>query len=193
MNRQIPEFTKVGGGYLDTHGIENFYNAAANNDFARTNLFRVTRIGDQRFNAGELLYAETTSLPGRSITNVPVPFMGLVFNVPGTATYNNSSSYSITFRIPQGLSIRRKFEQWSRQIFNDIDSSGDYSIPSSSIANQMEIVLIDKKGAALRVYTFYGVYCQNIGDISLDITTAGEIMKQQVTLAFQYWRLSPLS
>jgi hypothetical protein len=189
----IPEFKKVGGKYLDKYGIENFYNVAASNDFARTNLFRVTRLGDQRFENGELLYVESTTLPGRSITNIPVPFMGLVFNVPGTATYNNSGAYSVTFRIPQGLSVRRKFEQWSREIFNDIDSSGEYNIPSNAITNQMEMVLIDKKGEALRTYTFYGVYCQNIGDINLDITTAGEIMKQQVTLAYQYWRLSPNS
>jgi hypothetical protein len=189
----IPEFKKVGGKYLDKYGIENFYNVAANNDFARTNLFRVTRLGDQRFEDGELLYVESTTLPGRSITNIPVPFMGLVFNVPGTATYNNSGAYSVTFRIPQGLSVRRKFEQWSREIFNDIDSSGEYSIPSNAVTNQMEMVLIDKKGEALRTYTFYGVYCQNIGDINLDITTAGEIMKQQATLAYQYWRLSPNS
>lgn len=189
----IPEFKKVGGKYLDKYGIENFYNIAASNDFARTNLFRVTRLGDQRFENGELLYVESTTLPGRSITNIPVPFMGLVFNVPGTATYNNSGAYSVTFRIPQGLSVRRKFEQWSREIFNDIDSSGEYNIPSNAITNQMEMVLIDKKGEALRTYTFYGVYCQNIGDINLDITTAGEIMKQQVTLAYQYWRLSPNS
>jgi hypothetical protein len=189
----IPEFKKVGGKYLDKYGIENFYNVAANNDFARTNLFRVTRLGDQRFEDAELLYVESTTLPGRSITNIPVPFMGLVFNVPGTATYNNSGAYSVTFRIPQGLSVRRKFEQWSREIFNDIDSSGEYSIPSNAVTNQMEMVLIDKKGEALRTYTFYGVYCQNIGDINLDITTAGEIMKQQVTLAYQYWRLSPNS
>jgi len=189
----IPEFKKVGGKYLDKYGIENFYNVAANNDFARTNLFRVIRLGDQRFEDGELLYVESTTLPGRSITNIPVPFMGLVFNVPGTATYNNSGAYSVTFRIPQGLSVRRKFEQWSREIFNDIDSSGEYSIPSNAVTNQMQMVLIDKKGEALRTYTFYGVYCQNIGDINLDITTAGEIMKQQVTLAYQYWRLSPNS
>jgi hypothetical protein len=189
----IPEFKKVGGKYLDKYGIENFYNVAASNDFARTNLFRVTRLGDQRFENGELLFVESTTLPGRSITNIPVPFMGLVFNVPGTATYNNSGAYSVTFRIPQGLSVRRKFEQWSREIFNDIDSSGEYNIPSNAITNQMEMVLIDKKGEALRTYTFYGVYCQNIGDINLDITTAGEIMKQQVTLAYQYWRLSPNS
>jgi hypothetical protein len=186
----IPEFKKVGGKYLDKYGIENFYNVAANNDLARTNLFRVTRLGDQRFEDGELLYVESTTLPGRSITNIPVPFMGLVFNVPGTATYNNSGAYSVTFRIPQGLSVRRKFEQWSREIFNDIDSSGEYSIPSNAVTNQMQMVLIDKKGEALRTYTFYGVYCQNIGDINLDITTAGEIMKQQATLAYQYWRLS---
>jgi hypothetical protein len=189
----IPEYKKVGGKYLDKYGIENFYSAAAANDFARTNLFRVTRLGDNRFEDGELLYVESTTLPGRSITNVQVPFMGLVFNVPGTATYNNSGAFNITFRVPQGLSVRRKFEQWTREVFNDIDSSGDYNIPSNSVKNQMVMVLIDKKGEALRTYTFYGVYCQSVGDVNLDITTAGEIMKQQATLAYQYWRLSPNS
>jgi hypothetical protein len=189
----IPEYTKRGSKYLDHYGIENFYNAAGKNDFARTNLFRITQLGGDRFEKDELLYVESTTLPGRSITNIQVPFMGLVFNVPGTATYNNSGAFNLTFRIPQGLSVRRKFEQWSRQIFNDIDSSGDYNIPNNGSANQMTMVLIDKGGQALREYTFYGVYCQNVGDVNLDITTAGEIMKQQVTLAYQYWRLSPVS
>mgnify|MGYP000052679008 CR=1 FL=1 len=189
----IPEYKKVGGKYLDKFGIENFYSTAAANDFARTNLFRVIRLGDNRFEDGELLYVESTTLPGRSITNIQVPFMGLVFNVPGTATYNNSGAFNITFRVPQGLSVRRKFEQWTRDVFNDIDSSGDYNIPSTSVKNQMVMVLIDKKGEALRTYTFYGVYCQSVGDVNLDITTAGEIMKQQATLAYQYWRLSPNS
>jgi hypothetical protein len=189
----IPEYTKRGSKYLDKYGIENFYSAASKNDFARTNLFRITKLGGDRFETDELLYVESTTLPGRSITNIQVPFMGLVFNVPGTTTYNNSGAFNLTFRIPKGLSVRRKFEQWSRQIFNDIDSSGDYDIPNNGSANQMTMVLLDKGGQALREYTFYGVYCQNIGDVNLDITTAGEIMKQQVTLAYQYWRLSPVS
>lgn len=187
----IPEYTKTDRGLLNNYGIENFYNAAAANDFSRTNLFRILNLGGVRFNANELLYVTTTTLPGRSITNVQVPFMGLVFNVPGTATYPNSGAWNVTFRLPQNLSIRRKFEQWTREVFNDIDSSGSYNIPSPTVNNQVTMVLIDKQGKPLRTYTLFGVYCQNVGDINLDITAAGEIMTQQATLAYQYWRLTP--
>jgi hypothetical protein len=189
----IPEYNRVDRGLLSTHGIENFYNAASNRDFARTNLFRILNLGGQRFDNEELLYATTTTLPGRSITNIPVPFMGLSFNVPGTATYPNSANWTITFRVPQTLSIRRKFEQWTREVFNDIDSSVNYNIPNSGLDNQVTMVLIDKQGNPLRTYTLFGAYCQNVGDVNLDITTAGEIMVQQATLAYQYWRLSPNS
>jgi hypothetical protein len=187
----IPEYTPQDRGLLNNYGISNFYNAAANNDFMRTNLFRVISLGGVRFTSTELLYITSTTLPGRAITNIQVPFMGLVFNVPGTATYPNSGGWQISFRIPQNLSIRRKFEQWGRDVFNDIDSSGTYNIPDDSAANQVVIALIDKTGAALRTYTLYGAYCQSIGDIAVDITTAGEVMVQQATIAYQYWRLSP--
>jgi hypothetical protein len=187
----IPEYTKIDRGLLQTHGIENFYNAAAGNDFARTNLFRILNLGGTRFSNEELLYVTTTTLPGRSITNISVPFMGLTFNVPGTATYPNSGAFNVTFRVPQNLSIRRKFEQWTREIFNDIDSSGNYNIPNADLSNQITMVLLDKRGTPLRTYTLFGAYCQSVGEINLDITSTGDIITQQATLAYQYWRLTP--
>lgn len=187
----IPEYTQTDRGLLNNYGIENFYNAAANNDFMRTNLFRIIALGGVRFTAQELLYLTATTLPGRAITNIPVPFMGLSFNVPGTANYPNSNAWNVSFRVPQNLSIRRKFEQWTRDVFNDIDSSGAYNIPSSDSSNQVIMTLIDKNGTPLRTYTLYGTYCQAVGDVTMDVTTAGEVMVQQATLAYQYWRLSP--
>lgn len=187
----IPEYTKQDTGLLSTHGIENFYNTAAANDFARTNLFRILNLGGTRFSTDELLYVTTTTFPGRSITNVSVPFMGLTFNVPGTANYPNSGAWNVTFRVPQNLSIRRKFEQWTREVFNDIDSSGDYNIPSPDLTNQVTMVLLDKKGTPIRTYTLFGAYCQSVGEMSLDITSTGDVLTQQATLAYQYWRLSP--
>jgi hypothetical protein len=186
----IPEYTPQDRGLLNNYGISNFYNAAANNDFMRTNLFRIISLGGVRFTANELLYLTSTTLPGRAITNIQVPFMGLVFNVPGTANYPNSGAWNVSFRVPQNLSIRRKFEQWTRDVFNDIDSSGSYSIPSADASNQVVLTLIDKVGTPIRTYTLYGAYCQSVGDVNMDITTSGEVMVQQATLAYQYWQLS---
>jgi len=177
-------------GLFDTQGIENFYDAAITNDFARQNLFRVISLGGVKFTTQELLYVTSTSLPGRAITNVTVPFMGLTFNVPGTANYPNSGGWQITFRVPSNLSVRRKFEDWTNTVFNDSNSTGSYSIPSKDASNQVVLALIDKQGTPLRTYTLFGAYCQNIGDLTVNLTSAGEVLEQTATLAYQYWRLA---
>lgn len=177
-------------GLLDTTGIENFYNAASINDFARQNLFRVVALGGTRFTVNELMYVTTTTLPGRAINNIQVPFMGLQFNVPGTANYPNSNAWNITFRVPQSLSVRRKFEDWTKLVFDDATSTGAYNIPSKDVSNQVILTLINKDGTPLRTYTFFGAYCVSLGELTLDVTTAGDILNQQATLAYQYWRLT---
>lgn len=177
-------------GILDTYGIENFYNTAATNDFARQNLFRVVSLGGVRFTSDELLYLTTAQLPAKAINNVQVPFMGLKFNVPGTVNYPGSEGWTVKFRVPQNLSIRRKFEDWQKSVFDDSTSTGAYNVPSKDASNQIVIVLIDKNGNPLRTYTLFGAWVQQVGALALDVTTAGEIIEQEVTIAYQYWRLS---
>ena len=176
-------------GLLDQTGIENFYDVASTNDFMRKNLFRVISLGGQRFTTNELLYITTATLPGRSITNVPTNFMGLQFNVPGTATYPGSDAWTVQFRIPQNLSIRRKFEDWSRTIFDDQTSTGDWDIPNKDAKNQTIITLMDKQGNPIRTYTLYGCYCKSVENAEFDLTDAGTLMMQPAVLAYQYWRL----
>jgi hypothetical protein len=177
-------------GLFDTQGIENFYDAAIVKDFARQNLFRVLALGGNNFTQQELLYVTSTTLPGRAITNVPVPFMGLSFNVPGTANYPNSQGWQITFRVPSDLSILRKFEDWTKYIFDDRLSTGAYNIPSKDVQGQIVLVLLDKQGTPLREYTLYGAYCQAVNDLTVNLTSAGEILEQQATIAYQFWRLT---
>lgn len=177
-------------GLLDQTGIENFYDTAIVNDFARKNLFRVVSLGGQRFNLNELIYMTTTTLPDYSISNIQTPFMGLDFNVPGTAKYPGSDAWNVNFRIPQNLSIRRKLEDWARNTFNDQTSTGDYSIPNKNVENQTILTLIDKQGNPIRTYTLFGCYCRNVGTFDLDITNNGEVVTTQAVLAYQYWRLS---
>jgi hypothetical protein len=175
-------------GLFDTQGIQNFYDTAIVNDFARQNLFRVLSLGGNTFTNSELLYVTTTTLPGRAVTNVPVPFMGLSFNVPGTANYPNSAGWQVTFRLPANLSVRQKFEDWSRYIFDDQTSTGSYNIPSK--LDTAVLVLLDKAGNPLREYTLYGAWCQQVGDLTVNLTSAGEVLEQQATIAYQYWRLT---
>jgi hypothetical protein len=44
-----------------------------------------------------------------------------------------------------------------------------------------------KGGQVLRVYNLIGAYCVNIGDYNLDVTTGGDIVTTQATIAYQYW------
>jgi hypothetical protein len=116
--------------------------------------------------------------------------MGLKFNVPGTANYPDSGGWNVTFRVPANLSIRRKFEDWTNTVFNDSNSTGAYNIPGKDASNQVVLSLIDKSGNPLRTYTLFGVYPNKIGDLTVNVTSAGEVLEQQVTFAYQYWRLS---
>jgi len=175
-------------GILDNYGIQNFYNTAATNDFARQNLFRVISLGGTTFNQNQLIYVTTTTLPAKAITNVEVPFMGLRFNVPGTVNYPNSAGWQVTFRMDSAFNIRSILEAWQQSVFSDITSTGAYNIPSLDQANQIVLALIDKQGNVLKTYTLYGAWPQQIGELNLDITTAGEVLTQPVTLAYQYWR-----
>ena len=168
--------------------IQNFYDAALRLDFARKNLFRVDYIETQftnvRFDTDDLVYIETLSLPQRTINNQPVKFMGVDFNVPGTASYPGSNAWNVTFRMPGDLMIRRKLEQWTRNVFDDQTSTGAYNLAD---LGTLGLSLMDKDGQPVISYKLWGVYCVSLGDYALDIKDSGSIVTQPATLAYQYW------
>jgi hypothetical protein len=171
--------------------IQNFYDVALQKDFARKNLFRVnfieTSFSNITFDERDLVYIETLSLPQRTINNQQVRFMGLDFNVPGTASYPGSNAWNVTFRMPGDLSLRGKLEQWTRNVFDDQTSRGAYNLSDLGI---MSLSLMDKEGLPIIQYILEGVYCVSLGDYSLDIKDNGSIVTQPAVLAYQYWTSS---
>jgi hypothetical protein len=173
---------------LTQQGIRNFHETAGRKDFFRQNLFRVIAFGGASFfNNDDLLYIESTTLPSKTINNVQVPYMGLQFNVPGTVQYPNSNSWSVTMRMDAALDIRNKLENWMLSIFDDQDSTGNYSIPEGD-EGVTTLILLDKKGSSIRKYDLYGCYITNIGEMTLNVGTAGDIVTVPATIAYQYWR-----
>lgn len=173
--------------------ITDFYNTAITRDFARQFQFRLVRLANTNFGGSDssswpLVYVETASLPGRTINNIPVPFMGLNFNVPGTASYPGSDSYSVAFRCDQSYDIRATLENATFNTFDEQVTRGDYNIarPSSTII----LDLLDKDKSIVRQYTLFGAYVVSVGDIAYNIGDNGSIVTVPATLAYQYWRVT---
>ena len=179
--------------------IQDFYSLAAQTDFARLHQFRLL---DWRWNGvsvipesdpgrGHSLYLETASLPGRTISQTTMPFMGLNFNIPGVATYDGSASYSVTFRCDSQYYLRHLVEYASRNIFNDATSVGDYNIPDKN--SYLTIGLLDKRlnpdtnGNSGTIYTLVGASLVTTGTIDYNLGDTGSTAKVNATLSYHYW------
>lgn len=168
--------------------IQSFYTVAQDHDFARQFQFRLLSFGNVDFQQEHLVYVETAALPGRSITNVPVPYMGLSFNVPGTASYPGSAGYNVTFRCDQNYDIRAALEAATFNTFDESQSSGNYQTPG--IDSVLTMALTKKDGGFVRFYSLFGVYVVSLADSAYDIKDTGTVQTVQATLAYQFWRSS---
>jgi hypothetical protein len=150
-------------------------------------MLRVLEIGDTRFDEDDFLYITTKQLPGREIANHSTPYMGLEFNVPGTAKYPGSNAWTVTFRNDiQGI-IRAKLESWQRDdIFDDQTSVGNLNVPGEDRVITLE--LVDDQLVTQNVYQLYGVYCQSIDGIEYDNTGDGKVQSFTTKLAYQFWQ-----
>lgn len=171
--------------------IQHFYDVAKEKDFARANLFRVISIetgtgSSIQFDYKDLVYVSSAAVPRKEIINIPVPFMGVNFNVPGTVRYTGSDAWTVKFRMPQDLTIRQKLEDWTTKTFDINTSSGNYAL--NDLGTVM-LALMDKRGNPIRTYKLLGAYCKTIGDYTLDIADGNKVVEQEATLAYQYWEI----
>lgn len=171
-----------------SQNISDFYSVAQQKDFARQFQFRVIQLANTNFGEDQLVYLETANLPGRAIANIPVPFMGLQFNVPGTATYPGSEAWNATFRCDQNYDIRAVLENATFNTFDDSTSTGDYNI-----ARRSSIITLDLLGknpeTVVRRYNLIGAYVVNVGESTYNLTDNGTVVTVPTTLAYQYWRV----
>jgi hypothetical protein len=179
--------------------ITDFYRVAANREFARDFNFRVISIntggatnaaGDViSFGEDDLVYAKTATLPERAITNVPVPYMGLNFNLPGNATYPGSEGYSLTFYADANSKLRQKFEDWSRYTFDDSNSTGDYLTPKQT--SVINLAQLDSKFRTVAQYTLVGVSPRSVGAITYSMAAGtGQTIEFTATMAYHYFTRS---
>jgi hypothetical protein len=168
-----------------SQNITDFYTQAQKRDFARQFQFRVTQLGTTNLGEDSFVYIETASVPGRQINNQPVPFMGLTFNVPGTASYPSSENWPVTFRCDQNYNIRSVLESMTFQTFDDQTSTGNYNTPGP--ASVINLNLLGKRMETIRQYKLIGAYVVSIPNMQYNLGDNGQIVTFEATLAYQYW------
>lgn len=170
-------------------GIRNFYAQATQTDFSRDFQLRVLEMGGI-LNDSDNVYITTANLPGYSISNIQTPFMGLDFNIPGSAKFPGSDSWAVTYRCDQQLNIRQKFVNWQSSIFNAFPNSAGQSTGNyapKGMESVAKLVVHDRDGNPVRAFQLIGVYPVTIGEVSYDQTGNGAIATMTATMAYQWW------
>ena len=168
--------------------IQDFYRVAQEREFSRKFMMRVRSIGENTFNEDDFVYITTKNLPDRSIENKTAPYMGLVFNVPGTTTYPSSDSWTVQFRADRLGIIRAKLENWMERIFSDETSVGDINIKGRDRVIQLDLIGDGGDGDVIATYKLYGVYVRQLGSMTYDSTDSGEIQTFDAVLSYHFWR-----
>lgn len=138
--------------------------------FSRTDKLRILKVGpfdiNERVQRG-LHYATTASLPPLTREPIQVPYQGTSIQQVGQLNWGTESS--ITFRTPADFLVYNTLQQWITEAgVNPLTGEGGYCIGDDST---IQYVVLDELGRISRGVEFYGVFPQNVGEISYDATT----------------------
>ena len=178
-------------------GIQDFYFNAQRRGFARDYQLRVAQIGGTIFNDSDLVFIKTTTLPSRKIEVHQLPFQGLQFNLPGTAMYEGSNNWSVTFHATQDFGIRNELERLSLDTMDEQKQGpvgrggvGNLSLPGGERMIQLD--LINDQMQIIRTYYLVGCFVVDVGEMGYDLTGNGKPLEIKATLAYQYWTRAPI-
>jgi hypothetical protein len=170
--------------------ISNFISAASQKDFARNNLFRImgfkTRV--LTLDESELIYCKGATLPARTTPTTTVSYHGMKMNYnQSTVDYTGSDNYQLKFYLDADGDLRKRFEEASRIIFNDVSNTGNWRFPSTD-----DVVTIAQLGFDLEPIKFFklhGVTIKSIEGIDTQIADGdGSAIEVTITLSYLYYK-----
>lgn len=166
--------------------ITDYFQVMQRRDFLRDHQYRVSALVYEGLilSLDELVYLTTSEIPNRTVNSVPVPFMGLNFNVPGTAQY--AGTINLTFYCDQPQVIRSIAEAMSYATFDDRYSGGAYTVSSE---NRMTFYTYDNTSpdSVTTQYSLIGIYPTVVGAMATNTTGQGTALTLPVTFAYQFW------
>ena len=157
---------------------------------ARANQFQVMLDNPAGITAGlngarDAFMVKASSLPGQTITEVPVPFRGRTLYLAGDREFE---TWTTTFINETNFDIRTHFEKWLSAI-NDLETSVgltnfvDYS-------SDMTVVQLDRDNNNLKSYVLTNCWPTVISPIELSFDTVSEVETFDITWRYTHFSAS---
>jgi len=156
---------------------------------ARPTLFRVDLATpfDGGLNTITGFLVQATSLPGSSIGNIPLPYMGRKVNFAGDRTFD---AWDVTVINDEDFRIRDAMETWQSRL-NSLEEN-----ISTTVAAQYKIdATVHQFGknnadVPIRSYNYRGLFPVEISPIELDWNSTDEIERFNVRFIYDYYEVS---
>jgi hypothetical protein len=136
--------------------------------------------------------ARSTSLPGDSVSSIPVNYFGREIKVAGTRTFPD---WSFTVINDEDFAIRNAFERWMSGLNSHVANLRNGGL---AVAAQYQVdafvTQYAKTGEPIKVYKIVGAFPTDVSAIDLDWASGDQIEEFAVTFAYQWWEsLGPIS
>jgi hypothetical protein len=161
----------------------NTFKAALSKGGARANYFRVVgpNIGGNEFT----FLCRAASLPAAAVNVVEVKTPGgRTIKYSGERTFEN---WNITVYNDTDMKMRETFEKWQT-------GAGDWNSPVAldvldnyARSAGWYVSQLDRAGRVVRSYSFFNMWCANLGAIDLTFDDAGSIEEFTVELAYSHY------
>lgn len=134
---------------------------------------------------------KNAQLPGSTIGEIPVSFLGRVVKLPGQRTYEN---LTLSFYNDEDFKIRHNMEKWMHQIQsfkkpfgNVVGIANSQGQTDGHSTTTITVSQLAKDGNTLRKYAFYYAFPTTVSAIDLGYDQAEAIEEFSVTFAYSYF------
>lgn len=129
----------------------------------------------------------STSIPGRSIEEIPIGWLGNDYKIAGRNAYDD---FTVTFNVDEHSVIWQKFHAWMNFINFPVSPSKARAIEVAYMADQY-LYLVGGMASTTSGYLLRGAWPKNMSAITLDHST-NDVAQFDLTFSYQYLSSLPL-
>lgn len=183
------------GMYIEGRRIKNFADIQKNYQF-EVNFSKAHGLVNGWSEEDVTLRARSFSLPQQGFEAIESNFGAMKQFFPGKPTFSNTTE--IIFEETHSQGVQRFLNAWKKKIFDVTAGHSNYerkrgnggigNAISDGICDLITITAFDNRNNPLdNKYFFYNAWLQNVNEVSLDYSQAGDAVKFNATFQFDFF------
>jgi hypothetical protein len=126
---------------------------------------------------------KASSFPSVSIGQIEVYNQGRKLVIPGDTAYENT--WTLTFYQTEDHALRKDMISWMKTADNFIENT--HAADPGALMGELSVEQLNSVGTATAKYTFFNVFVQAVGEITVGDDQQDTAMEFDVTFSFTNW------